>query len=80
MPAGATTATFGSKWLGYTGTMKFSDPPTVTPIPEEGLLEVHLGEEVEIGCKASGVPHPIVTWSNEVQYLIQQFKRTYSYK
>jgi len=55
--------------------MKFSDPPSVTPIPEEGLLEVQLGEEVVIGCKASGVPHPIVTWSNEVQYLIQRFKR-----
>lgn len=40
-------------------------PPSVTPIPEEGLLEVQLGEEVVIGCKASGVPHPIVTWSNE---------------
>jgi len=47
--------------------MKFSDPPSVTPIPEAGLLEVQLGEEVVIGCKASGVPHPIVTWSNEVQ-------------
>jgi hypothetical protein len=60
--------------------MTFSDPPSVTPIPEEGLLEVQLGDEVVIECKASGVPHPIVTWSKEVQYLIQQFKRTYSYK
>lgn len=40
-------------------------PPSVTPIPEEGLLEVQLGEEVVMGCSASGVPHPIVTWSNE---------------
>jgi len=74
------TAAFVSEWLGYTGIMKFSDPPSVTPIPEEGLLEVQLGEEIVIGCKASGVPHPIVTWSNEVQCLIQQFKRAYSYK
>lgn len=44
-----------------------SDPPSVTPIPEEGLLEVQLGEEVVMGCSASGVPHPIVTWSNEVE-------------
>ncbi|GFG33162.1 hypothetical protein Cfor_03437, partial [Coptotermes formosanus] len=40
-------------------------PPSVTPIPEAGLLDVQLGEEVVIGCRASGVPHPIVTWSNE---------------
>ncbi|KDR16344.1 protein amalgam-like [Zootermopsis nevadensis] len=40
-------------------------PPSVTTIPEDGLLEVQLGEEVLMGCKASGVPHPIVTWSNE---------------
>lgn len=68
MPARATTAVFGSECLVYIGTMKFSDPPSVTPVPEVGQLEVQLGEEVEIGCKASGVPHPIVTWSNEVQY------------
>ena len=80
MPARATTATFGSEWLGYTRTTKFSDPPSVTPFPEEGLLEVQLGEEVVIGCKASGVPQPIVTWSNEVLYLIQQFKIAYPYK
>lgn len=47
----------------------FSDPPSVTPIPEDGLLEVQLGEDVVMGCKASGVPHPIVTWSNEVQLM-----------
>ncbi|XP_069682731.1 protein amalgam-like [Periplaneta americana] len=40
-------------------------PPSVTPVPESGLVEVELGEEVVIGCKPSGVPHPIVTWSNE---------------
>jgi hypothetical protein len=70
VPVRATTDAFGSESVGYIGIMKFSDPPSVTPIPADGLLEVQLGEEVVIGCKASGVPHPIVTWSNEVQYLI----------
>jgi hypothetical protein len=78
--ARATITTFGSEWVGYAGTMKFSDPPSVTPIPEAGLLDVQLGEEVVIGCRASGVPHPIVTWSNEVQYLIKQFKIASPYK
>jgi hypothetical protein len=55
----------------------FSDPPSVTPIPEEGFLEVQLGEEVIMGCKASGVPHPIVTWSKEVQHLIQHFQNRF---
>lgn len=76
----ARIVTVRSKWMGYAKTIKFADPPSVTPDPEEGLLEVQLGEEVSIGCKASGVPHPIVTWSNEVQYLIQQFKITSPYK
>jgi hypothetical protein len=80
VPVRATTAIFGSESVGYTGNMKFSDPPSVTTIPEEGLREVQLGDEVVIGCKASGVPHPIVTWSNEVKYLIQQFKTAYPYK
>ncbi|XP_049947785.1 limbic system-associated membrane protein-like [Schistocerca serialis cubense] len=38
-------------------------PPSVTPIPEDGALEVRLGDNVRMECQAEGVPQPIVTWT-----------------
>ncbi|XP_075211729.1 neurotrimin-like [Lycorma delicatula] len=40
-------------------------PPSVSPIPETGELEVALQEEVVMRCTATGVPQPIITWSYE---------------
>ncbi|PSN38652.1 hypothetical protein C0J52_21242 [Blattella germanica] len=48
----------------------FSDPPSVTAIPDDGQLVVNIGDEVVMGCKVSGVPHPIVTWTNEGEELL----------
>ncbi|XP_076280833.1 limbic system-associated membrane protein isoform X4 [Lasioglossum baleicum] len=41
------------------------DPPTVHSVPENGKLEVHLGEEVDMACVAKGVPLPIISWKNK---------------
>ncbi|XP_076280807.1 limbic system-associated membrane protein isoform X1 [Lasioglossum baleicum] len=40
-------------------------PPTVHSVPENGKLEVHLGEEVDMACVAKGVPLPIISWKNK---------------
>ncbi|XP_076376094.1 limbic system-associated membrane protein [Megalopta genalis] len=40
-------------------------PPTVHPVPENGKLEVNLGEEVVMACVAKGVPLPIISWKNK---------------
>ncbi|KAJ9599429.1 hypothetical protein L9F63_010098 [Diploptera punctata] len=45
-------------------------PPSIITIPENGLIEVKLGDEVEMGCKATGVPHPVVTWSNDGEEIL----------
>ncbi|XP_017775167.1 PREDICTED: limbic system-associated membrane protein-like isoform X2 [Nicrophorus vespilloides] len=39
--------------------------PSVEPDPINGFLEVKLGEEVRMSCKASGVPHPIISWTSK---------------
>ena len=44
-----------------------TDPPRVFPIPSSGYLEVDLGDEVQIGCMATGVPPPVVTWRTKVR-------------
>ncbi|XP_059045866.1 neurotrimin [Achroia grisella] len=36
--------------------------PTIRTVPEDGFLEVRKGEYVDIGCEATGTPHPIVSW------------------
>ncbi|KAM3968959.1 neurotrimin [Aphomia sociella] len=36
--------------------------PTIRTVPEDGFLEVRKGEYVDIGCEATGTPHPIVNW------------------
>lgn len=46
--------------------INFLDHPLVKPDPPSGFLEVKLGEEVKMSCKASGVPKPIVTWKHNV--------------
>ncbi|XP_045462207.1 opioid-binding protein/cell adhesion molecule homolog isoform X2 [Harmonia axyridis] len=38
-------------------------PPSVSPFPPTGFLQVKLGEEVRISCTPSGVPYPIITWN-----------------
>ncbi|KAK9891396.1 hypothetical protein WA026_014636 [Henosepilachna vigintioctopunctata] len=38
-------------------------PPSVSPFPPTGFLQVKLGEEVRISCTPSGVPYPIVSWN-----------------
>ncbi|XP_054284253.1 neurotrimin-like [Macrosteles quadrilineatus] len=38
-------------------------PPHIKTMPEGGVLEVELGQEVVMGCIVTGVPPPIVTWS-----------------
>ncbi|XP_072755806.1 opioid-binding protein/cell adhesion molecule homolog isoform X2 [Anoplolepis gracilipes] len=40
-------------------------PPSVKTIPESGELEVNLGEEVHMQCKAKGVPTPVISWKME---------------
>lgn len=38
-------------------------------IPEIGIVEVKLDDEVDIACKSSGVPEPIINWSHKVRLL-----------
>ncbi|XP_015184336.1 PREDICTED: opioid-binding protein/cell adhesion molecule-like [Polistes dominula] len=37
-------------------------PPSIHTIPESGVLEVSLKEEVNMECVPSGVPTPVVSW------------------
>ncbi|XP_044766457.1 neogenin-like isoform X2 [Coccinella septempunctata] len=47
----------------YLNTGSSGDPPSVSPFPPTGFLQVKLGEEVRISCTPSGVPYPIITWN-----------------
>ncbi|XP_014206565.1 protein amalgam-like [Copidosoma floridanum] len=40
-------------------------PPSVKTVPENGLLEVTMGEEAELACETEGTPKPVVTWKFE---------------
>ncbi|KRT85449.1 Immunoglobulin, partial [Oryctes borbonicus] len=37
-------------------------PPSIESDPENGYLEVKLGEEVRMACTGKGVPIPVITW------------------
>ncbi|CAG9855771.1 unnamed protein product [Phyllotreta striolata] len=43
--------------------------PSVEPFPSNGFLQVKLGEEVRISCKAEGVPYPMITWTSKGEEL-----------
>ncbi|CAG9764102.1 unnamed protein product [Ceutorhynchus assimilis] len=43
--------------------------PSVEPFPITGFLQVKLGEEVRMSCRASGVPYPIITWTSKGEEL-----------
>ncbi|XP_077283692.1 igLON family member 5-like [Arctopsyche grandis] len=40
-------------------------PPSVITIPEIGIIEVKLDDEVDIACKGTGIPTPIINWSHK---------------
>ncbi|XP_076264873.1 neurotrimin-like [Rhynchophorus ferrugineus] len=44
-------------------------PPSVEPFPLSGFLQVKLGEEVRMSCKADGVPYPLISWSSKGEEL-----------
>ncbi|XP_030752810.1 neurotrimin-like [Sitophilus oryzae] len=44
-------------------------PPSVEPFPLTGFLQVKLGEEVRMSCKADGVPYPLITWTRKGEEL-----------
>lgn len=46
-----------------------TDPPQITTIPADGIVEVLLGGQVQMGCMASGWPTPVVTWKFKVSSL-----------
>lgn len=42
--------------------------PSVHSVPEDGDLEVKLGDEVEMACIAKGFPYPSLSWYMKVLF------------
>ena len=42
----------------------FSAPPSITSLPY-GKVDVEIGEDLTLTCKASGDPHPRITWTKD---------------
>ncbi|XP_047999955.1 hemicentin-2-like [Leguminivora glycinivorella] len=63
--------------IKQTHAIEVQSSPVIRTIPEDGFLEVKKGEFVDIGCEASGIPQPYVTWkkNGEPMALIEHRNR-----
>jgi len=41
----------------------FSDPPSITKKPSNGLYKAHKGDDVFLSCEGKGTPEPTITWT-----------------
>ena len=44
----------------------FSDPPSITKKPSNGLYKAHKGDDVFLSCEGKGTPEPTITWTRMV--------------